>query len=188
MAPRVRSTGVLVPVFSGSPRPAASGKSGQIVSRQGVEPKASARVVDDFEHFVAQLFRPKLAGECVLVAELLVACDPAENGGPTGHPGFATDGAKAFALGKPGADRYGDLKAIIRGPAAPWVGHQSFRLTQRISRSAAVTGVPCARITSGCRPINSFANIRSRSVFEALQRTSIRTFGHRSNPTLEALA
>src|ERR1700731_226713 len=61
---------------------------------------------------------------------LLLAHSP----GPAGHPGFATDGAKAFALGKPGADRYGDLKAIIRGPAALWVGHQSCRLTQRISR------------------------------------------------------
>jgi hypothetical protein len=46
-----------------------------------------------------------------------VARDPAENRRPAGHPGFATDGAKAFALGKPGAD-YGNLKAIIRGPAA----------------------------------------------------------------------
>src|SRR5207342_599029 len=80
--------------------------------------KASARVVDDFEHFVAQLFRPKLAGECVLVAKLLVACDPAENGGPAGHPGFATDGAKAFALGKPVADRHGDVGAIIGWTAA----------------------------------------------------------------------
>jgi hypothetical protein len=46
------------------------------------------------------------SGECVLVAtKVLVACDPAENGGLAGHPGFATDGAKSFALGKPGADR-----------------------------------------------------------------------------------
>src|SRR3984893_11602162 len=78
----------------------------------------NARVIDDLDHFVCYSFRPKLAGECVLVAKLLVACDPAENGDPAGHPGFATDGAKAFCLGKPGADRYGNLKAIIRGPAA----------------------------------------------------------------------
>jgi hypothetical protein len=51
-------------------------------------------------------------------AKFLVARDPAENRRPAEHPGIATDGAKAFALGKPGADRYGDLKAIIGRTAA----------------------------------------------------------------------
>ena len=86
----------------------------------------------DIERRLSNMARARRCG--VLVAEFLVARSPAENCRPAGHPGFATDSAKAFALGKPGADRYGDLKAIIRGPAAPWVGHQSFRLTQRISR------------------------------------------------------
>jgi hypothetical protein len=39
------------------------------------------------QSFRRLIFRPKLAGECVLVAKLLVACDPAENGGPAGQPG-----------------------------------------------------------------------------------------------------
>ena len=45
----------------------------------------------------------------------------------------------------------------------------------RVSRwSAAVTGVEVARITSGCRSTNSFANIRIRSTLPPAQRTSIR--------------
>ena len=70
----------------------------------------------DIERRLSNMARARRCG--VLVAEFLVARSPAENCRPAGHPGIATDGAKAFALGKPGADRYGDPKAIIRGPAA----------------------------------------------------------------------
>ena len=43
----------------------------------------------------------------------------------------------------------------------------------RVSRcNAAVAGVPCARITSGCSSSNSFADIRIRSTLPAAQRTS----------------
>jgi hypothetical protein len=47
-----------------------------------------------------------------------VAGDPTENRSPAGHPGIATDGAKAFAVDKPVADRHGDLGAIIGRTAA----------------------------------------------------------------------
>src|ERR1700730_10417408 len=89
----------------------------------------NARVIDDLDHFVCYSFRPKLAGECVLVAKLLVACDPAGNGGPAGHPGFATDGAKAFALGKPGAESKWRPESYNPRAGRAWVGHQSCRLT-----------------------------------------------------------
>jgi hypothetical protein len=45
----------------------------------------------------------------------LWARDPAENRCPAGDLGIATDGAKAFAVGKPVADRHGDLGAITDG-------------------------------------------------------------------------
>jgi hypothetical protein len=46
----------------------------------------------------------------------------------------------------------------------------------RVSRwSAVVAGVPSEKITSGCRPTNSFANIGIQSTLPVAQRTSIRT-------------
>ena len=67
---------------------------------------------DRIEHFVAQAFCLKIARAYVPVAKFLVAGEPAENRRPAGHPGIATDGAKAFALDKSAADRPGDLGAI----------------------------------------------------------------------------
>jgi nucleotide-binding universal stress UspA family protein len=47
-----------------------------------------------------------------------VAGDPAENCRLAGHPGIATDAAKAFALDEPVGDRPGDLGVIIGWTAA----------------------------------------------------------------------
>jgi hypothetical protein len=46
---------------------------------------------------------------------------------PSTRTTFASE--RLLPSGKPGADRYGDLKAIIRGPAALWlvISHVSFR-------------------------------------------------------------
>ena len=47
----------------------------------------------------------------------------------------------------------------------------------RVSRwSAAVTGVPCARIKSGCMATNSFAKVRILLTSPPPQRTSVRRF------------
>ena len=55
----------------------------------------------------------------------------------------------------------------------------------RVSRcSAAVPGVPCARITSGCKATNSFAKVRVRFTSPPPQRTSIR----RLRPSVQPLS
>ena len=55
----------------------------------------------------------------------------------------------------------------------------------RVSRcSAAVPGVHCARITSGCRATNSFAKVRVRFTSPPPQRTSIR----RLRPSVQPLS
>jgi hypothetical protein len=50
----------------------------------------------DIERRLSNMARARRCG--VLAAEFLVARSPAENCRPAGHPGIATDGAKAFAL------------------------------------------------------------------------------------------
>src|SRR5262245_38638549 len=53
----------------------------------------------------------------------------------------------------------------------------------RVSRlSAAVTGVPCARITSGCRATNSLAKTDARLTLPPPQRISIRKLGPSAQP------
>src|SRR6266436_484340 len=52
--------------------------------------------------------------------------------------------------------------------------------------NAAVTGVPNARITSGLRPTNSFANNRIRSTSSPAQRTSIRRLPPFAHPSSES--
>jgi hypothetical protein len=54
----------------------------------------------------------QIPSSCTL-REFLVARDPAENRRPAGHPGIATDTAKAFTIDEPVADRPRDLRVII---------------------------------------------------------------------------
>jgi hypothetical protein len=70
------------------------------------------------------IFRPKLAHEYVLFAKFLVARDPAENRRPAGHPGFAIDGAKAFALGKAGRRSIWQPESYNPRAGRAWVGHR----------------------------------------------------------------
>jgi hypothetical protein len=48
-----------------------------------------------------------------------MASNPTENRRLIGHPSVATNGAKAFSLCEPVADRHGDLVAISGRPTTP---------------------------------------------------------------------
>jgi hypothetical protein len=81
-------------------------------------------VVGDLQDLVANIVRPCLARQRILIAKRLVATNPPENRRLIRHPSVDTDGAKAFAVGEPVANCPGDLGAIIGRPTTPTLdGH-----------------------------------------------------------------
>src|SRR5262249_46323500 len=97
-------------------------------------------------------------------------CDPPDTGRNLHLPAIAASWLIKPVIFPPGRDRL----ATKPSPTGSETDANTIGIT-RVSRwNAAVGGVPCARITSGCRSSNSFADIRMRSTLPPPQRTSMR--------------